>query len=207
MNCFMQVGQKEVQSAICKAKLWFSQDNHLSTFTFYLQQNIYNHQRFSAEGMLISNLHKALVVCITNKYATRTFLNYIQNDYFTRGGTDKKVCHKEKQDRYLTFLANDKTRKKFTNELYHFHDFNWKLFREIPGNEIERQTMATRVNSKKSISTCSIISANAEYDGKIMAVNEAIKNAVGIEGTILIFSSAEIVYYEGEAPKNRYINL
>jgi hypothetical protein len=47
----------------------------------------------------------------------------------------KKFVIKNKQDRYLTFLEKDKTRKKFINELYHFKDFNWKLFREISGNE------------------------------------------------------------------------
>lgn len=119
----------------------------------------------------------------------------------------KKFVIRDKQDRYLTFLENDKTRKKFRKELYHFNDFNWNLFREIPGNEIECETIAKRVNSKKNISTCSIISANTQYDGQILTVDEAIQNVVGIEGIILIFGDAEIVYYEGEAPKNRYISL
>ena len=44
-----------------------------------------------------------------------------------------KFVIKDKQERYLTFLAKDKTRKKFITELYHFNDFNWKLFQEIPG--------------------------------------------------------------------------
>jgi hypothetical protein len=48
---------------------------------------------------------------------------------------------------------------------------------------------------------------NSEYDGKIMTLDEAIKNVVGIEGTILIFGDAEIVYYEGEPPENKYISL
>jgi len=119
----------------------------------------------------------------------------------------KKFISKDKQDRYLAFLGKDQNRKKFTKELYHFKDFNWELFREISGNETVWATIATRVNNNKNISTCSIISANSEYDGKIMAFDEAIKNIVGTEGTILIFGDAEIVYYEGEPPKNRYISL
>ena len=119
----------------------------------------------------------------------------------------KKFIIKDKQDRYLAFLDKDKTRKKFTKELYHFKDFNWKLFREIPGSETEWKTIATRINSNKNFSTCSVICVNNEYDGKIMSVDEAIKNVVGIEGTILIFGDAEIVYYEGESPKNRYISI
>jgi hypothetical protein len=119
----------------------------------------------------------------------------------------KKFITKDKQERYLTFLSKDKTRKKFTDELYHFNDFDWKLFREIPGGENEVQTVVLKVKSNKNISTCSVISAHPEYDGKVMLVEEAIKNAIGIEGTILIFGEADIVYYEGEAPKRRYISI
>jgi hypothetical protein len=105
----------------------------------------------------------------------------------------KKFVLKDKQERYLTFLSKDKTRNKFTAE--------------IPGSENERQTIALKVKSNKNISTCSVISAAPGYDGKVMSVDEAIKNAIGIEGTILIFGDADIVYYEGEAPKSRYISI
>ena len=119
----------------------------------------------------------------------------------------KKFVEKEKQDRYLTFLSKDKTRNKFTEILYHFNDFNWKLFREIAGSENERETINLKVNSAKNISTCSVISADPDLDGKVLSVDAAIKKAVGIEGTILIFGDADIVYYEGEAPKRRYISI
>jgi hypothetical protein len=118
-----------------------------------------------------------------------------------------KFITKDKQERYLTFLAKDKTRNKFLDELYHFNDFNWKLFREIPGNENEGQIVALKVKSNKNITTCLVISTDHEYDGKFMSVDEAIENVIGIEGTILIFGDADIVYYEGEAPKNRYISI
>jgi hypothetical protein len=119
----------------------------------------------------------------------------------------KKFVIKDKQERYLTFLTKDKTRNKFIDELYHFNDFNWKLFREIPGSENEGQAVASKVKNSKNISTCCVISTDQEYDGKLMSVDEAIENAIGIEGTILIFGDADIVYYEGEAPKNRYISI
>ncbi|HVA98355.1 MAG TPA: hypothetical protein VNG53_05630 [Bacteroidia bacterium] len=119
----------------------------------------------------------------------------------------KKFVVKDKQDRYLAFLSKEKTRKKFTEALYHFNDFNWKLFREIPGSENEGQTISLKVKSAKNISTCSVISADPNLDGNVLSVDEAIKNAIGIEGTILIFGDADIVYYEGEAPKRRYISI
>ena len=118
-----------------------------------------------------------------------------------------KFVIKDKQERYLSFLSKDKTRKKFTSGLYHFKDFNWKLFRQITGSEDERETILAKVNSRKNISTCYVISVNSEFDGKLIPIAEAIKNVVGQEGTILVFGDAEIVYYEGEAPSNRYINV
>lgn len=81
------------------------------------------------------------------------------------------------------------------------------MFREIPRSENEGQVIALKIKSNKNISTCSVISTDPEYDGKVMSVEEAIKNAIGIEGTILIFGEADIVYYEGEAPKSRYISI
>jgi len=118
-----------------------------------------------------------------------------------------KFVIKDKQERYLNFLSKEKTRKKFTNELYHFRDFNWKLFREIHGIETESDVIAKTVSNKKHISTCFVISANSKFDGKVTSVDEAIKNIVGEEGTILIFGDAEIIYYEGEAPNRRFISI
>ena len=115
-----------------------------------------------------------------------------------------KFIIKDKQERYLNFLSKKKTRNKFTSELYHFRDFNWKLFREIPGSENESVAITTK--NKKNISTCYVISANSEIDGKTISVDEAMK-IVGTEGTILIFGKAETVYYEGEAPHRRFINI
>jgi hypothetical protein len=63
----------------------------------------------------------------------------------------------DRQDRYLTFLAKVKTRNMFIGELYHFNDFNWIYFREIPGIEYERQTVAFKVQSNKNISNCYVI--------------------------------------------------
>ena len=118
----------------------------------------------------------------------------------------KKFIIKAKQERYLAFLDNPKLRHKFRKELYHFKDFDSNLFQELQGNENVREIIATRINRYNNIPTCFVISANALYDGKTLNVDEAIENVIGIEGTILIFGNADLVYYEGEAPKNRLIS-
>ena len=119
----------------------------------------------------------------------------------------QKFVKKDKQERYLAFLTKDKTRSKFTNELHSFKNLNWELFREIPRNESEIAVILAKVNDKKNISTCYVIAYRAEFDGKLFSINEAIKDIVGTEEIIIIFGNADIVYYEGEAPGNRYITI
>lgn len=119
----------------------------------------------------------------------------------------RKFVVQNKQERYLTFLAKEKTRKKFKNQLYHFNDFKWNLFRNIGDNENPRMAVASKLNSNKNISTCSIISVDRTLDGKLLPADEAMENAIGVEGTILIFGEAEIVYYESEAPKGKFVSV
>jgi hypothetical protein len=118
-----------------------------------------------------------------------------------------KFVMKDKQERYSGFLEKEKTRKKFTSALYHFKDFNWKLFREITGNENERDVIGAKVNGRKNIAVCSVISVNEKYDGKVFSATEAIEKIVGEEGTILIFGNADVVYYESEPNDGRYISI
>jgi len=119
----------------------------------------------------------------------------------------KKFVEKDKQERYLEFLAKEKNRSKFTNELHYFKNLNWKLFREISGSESGIAVILAKVKGKKNISNCYAISNRPEFDGKVFSIDEVIKDVVGTEEIILIFGNAEIVYYEGEAPGNRYISI
>ncbi len=119
----------------------------------------------------------------------------------------KKFIIKDKQERYTGFISKAKTRKKFTNELYHFKDFIWKLFREIPGSENERQTILAKLSSTNGVNTCYIISANSKIDGQTILAEDAISNVVGTEATVLIFGEADVVYYEAEPVDGRYISL
>jgi hypothetical protein len=119
----------------------------------------------------------------------------------------KKFIIKEKQNRYLGFLEKDKTRKKFTRELYHFKDFNWKLFREIKTNEIESSVIFEKLKSYKNLTSCTVISVNEKFDNKVFPIDDAIEQILGEEGTILIFGNADVVYYEAEPFDGRYISL
>ena len=58
----MQVGLDIVTSANCKSQLQFQLDEYLFNICFNFNQNIFNQQRLWADGILIPNLHKALLV-------------------------------------------------------------------------------------------------------------------------------------------------
>ena len=117
----------------------------------------------------------------------------------------KKYIVRQKRDRYLTFLASSKTRKKFTDSLYHFSDFKWDLLRLIE-SEHEVTAIKNKLKIYPDIRTCSVISTDKHFDGQTLEVSEAIDKIVSTEGTILIFGHADFVYYEGEAPNRRYIS-
>lgn len=119
----------------------------------------------------------------------------------------EKFVIKRKRERYLNFLSTEKRRNGFTGELYHFNDFNWELFREIHGSEKVSEVITELINKKKITPTCYVISTNSKFDGKHFSLTEAIEEILGTEATLIIFGNADIVYYEGEPPFNRYITL
>lgn len=118
-----------------------------------------------------------------------------------------KFIIKEKRERYLNFISKGKTRRKFTQELYHFKDFDWKLFREISSNESETALILSKIAEKKNIATCHAISANPEIDGRELPIYDALASFVGEEGTILIFGNADVIYYEAEPFDGKYISI
>lgn len=118
----------------------------------------------------------------------------------------KKFVDKSKQDRYIQFISSLKSRAKFVNDLAHFNYFNWELFHEIKNNE-EHAIFSTLQNNKVKDDTCYIISEDIEIDTKRLDTVEAIQETIGFgNGTILVFGDAEIIFYEGEPMKSRYIS-
>jgi hypothetical protein len=112
---------------------------------------------------------------------------------------------KEKQARYIEFISSTRTRNKFIDKLSHFGDLQWDLFEEISNDD----EILNRLKSlKPRIKDCYIISEDSKIDQNIFPVHEAIKRIGGYRdhATILVFGNAELVYFEGEPPHNRYIS-
>jgi hypothetical protein len=109
----------------------------------------------------------------------------------------RRFIKKDKQDRYLGFLLNQKNRYKFLSELSHFKDFIAANFDLL--NKTEKEILFNKIKNNKITNDCYIISDNHDFDNKTMDFKDAINNAVGYGfGVILIFGDADIVYYEGE---------
>jgi len=122
---------------------------------------------------------------------------------------EKKVIErfvvKTKHDRYLTFLKNDKTRKKFTKELSHFRDLRLEQFEEVKSDE--RKIIKDRISHLGNIKNCYLISENFELDKKTLDIETALNKTIGYGmGTFIVFGDADIVYYEAEGPNERWIS-
>lgn len=110
---------------------------------------------------------------------------------------------KSKRERYLNFIKKSKTRKKFTDELAHFSN-QLELFEEIRNNE--RSVIDAQLKRLGLKGECYVISENNELDGKRMAIDKALSEAIGMGmGTLIVFGDAELVFYEGEGPSDRWI--
>ena len=110
---------------------------------------------------------------------------------------------KSKRVRSLQFIKKEQTRKKFTDELAHFSD-QLELFEEIKTNAWA--VIDERLKRLGLTGECYVISENKELDGKRMETEKALTQAIGMGmGTLIVFGNAELVFYEGEGPSDRWI--
>jgi hypothetical protein len=117
----------------------------------------------------------------------------------------QRFVAKPKQQRYLTFIANEKTRGKFTAALAHFGDLRDECFEPIRSNE--NGVIKERLKVLGALRDCYLISENPELDGKRFAIDIALSHTIGHGmGTLIVFGDAEIVFYEAEGPNDRWIS-
>ena len=117
----------------------------------------------------------------------------------------RRFVIKDKRDRYINFVSKDKNRDKFTFELAHFKDLDFRLFEEVKGDE--REMIKDKIKVLSKVVDCYLISEDKELDRKRLTVDEALRETIGHGmGTLLVFGDAEIVFYEGEGPSNRWIS-
>jgi hypothetical protein len=127
-------------------------------------------------------------------------LNNMEIDIETK--VIERFVVKTKRDRYLTFIKSAKNRDKFIKELAHFHDLRSDLFEEVRNDK--RSLIKDRI---KGIKDCYLISENSLLDKKRLDIDTALNETIGGGmGTLIIFGDAEIIFYEGEGPNDRWIS-
>ena len=116
----------------------------------------------------------------------------------------KRFIIKDKQDRYLQFIKDDRLRQNFTNELAHFLDLKYDLFEEVKGDE--RAFIKNRIKSLPKIKDCYLISEDTALDQQRIDVDTALSKIIGFGmGALLGFGDADLIYYESEGPSDRWI--
>jgi hypothetical protein len=103
-------------------------------------------------------------------------------------------------------VSNPKSRKKFCGSLCHFsQELNKKLFTELVKDE--QRTILDKIKEKGNFKDCYLISESPELDARRMKITEALDAVVNSNiGTLLIFGDAQVVYYEGESMKDRWLS-
>jgi hypothetical protein len=117
-----------------------------------------------------------------------------------------KFFIKEKRERIKAFLGNPKRRRDFTFSLAHCQDLRFEKFNKVTGRN-EAMQISKYVSKLEKINTCYIISENENIDGKVLKITEALNETIGRgDGTLLVFGDAEILFFEGESAKDRWIS-
>lgn len=124
--------------------------------------------------------------------------------------TIKAFVLREKQERFLTFIASAKNRRKFARELPDFPWFDkkrstsvpWKVDPSLPlwGRHLQGIEHVSRLlHSKGAGKTCWVISDNPKIDGQEINIEVALESVVGSDwGTILSCIPGKLAYFNGE---------
>jgi hypothetical protein len=126
------------------------------------------------------------------------------------GAVIRAFIQRDKQERFLGFLANPKNRKKFTKSLPHFPWFDPRFATPIPWRVDPKLKLAERhvqgietvyrlLRSKGAGLVCWAISEDSEIDGRELDLRATLNhvNGRGI-GTILSCVPGKLAYFEGE---------
>ena len=112
-----------------------------------------------------------------------------------------------KRERYIRFISNSKTSKKFLEELHRGNIFDDNLFKAI---QKSADDSIINITEKLRIKDCYIISENSEIDGKRLSIEDAINFAISAwcdTGTLIVFGDAHALYREHDGPNNKWISL
>ena len=111
---------------------------------------------------------------------------------------------RSKRDRYRQILSNPRQRRKFTDQLAHFTDFDPKYRLPIPSDKLFVDNIVIELQKRYSPTIVFAISENPALDQKELPLVEALKQVVGRGmGTVLSCIPGRLAFVETE--DERYI--
>jgi hypothetical protein len=106
---------------------------------------------------------------------------------------------RNKRDRYREILSNPRLRRKFTDQLAHFADFDPKYRLSIPSNKLFVNNIALELKKRHSPTIVFAISEDPRLDQKELPLVEALIQVVGRGmGTILSCIPGRLAFVETE---------
>lgn len=106
---------------------------------------------------------------------------------------------RSKRDRYREILSNPRLRRKFTDQLAHFADFDPKYRLPFPTNKLFVDNIAIELRKRHSPNIVFAISEDPALDQKELPLVEALKQIVGRGmGTVLSCIPGRLAFVETE---------
>jgi hypothetical protein len=106
---------------------------------------------------------------------------------------------RSKRDRYREILANPRLRRKFTDQLAHFTDFDPRYRLAIPSNKLFVENIAVELQKRHSPKIVFAISEDPGLDQRELPLVEALKQIVGRGmGTVLSCIPGRLAFVETE---------
>jgi hypothetical protein len=113
--------------------------------------------------------------------------------------TIRSFVSRQKRARYLEFVANSRTRTKFTHVLAHFRDIDTRYKRPIPPSRQNPREIERILKLKGAFGFCHAITENPDLDGKDISLEEALEAIVGRGmGAILSCIPGRLAFMETE---------
>ena len=113
--------------------------------------------------------------------------------------TIRSFVPRQKRARYLEFVADSRTRTKFTHALAYFRDIDTRYKRPIPPSSQNPREIERILKFKGAFAFCHAITENLDLDGKDISLEEALEKIVGRGmGAILSCIPGRLAFMETE---------
>jgi len=111
-----------------------------------------------------------------------------------------------KRQRYVDLQATKRGRDKIRLGLDHFDDLDPRSCKRVPASEQSPSGVLKILQSLGAPSQCHLMSSRSDLDRREMDLSEALPEVIGGGmGTFVSCVPGKLAYFEGEAPKRRFI--